>query len=73
MVPVPSAARKVFFSTNGFTINHYITMSDLSDHIFFLKAHDPFNPLTHRDDKDNDKYTHKYTNEKCFKGGEWWA
>ena len=38
---------------------------------FRLKAHDPHNPLTHRDDKDNDKYTHKYTNEKCFKGGEW--
>ena len=28
----------------------------------FLKANDPHNPLTLRDDKDNDKYKHKYTN-----------
>ena len=29
--------------------------------IYFLKAHDPHNLLTLRDDKDNEKYTHKYT------------
>ena len=34
MSVVVVAARKVFFSTNDFTINHYIIMSDLSDHIF---------------------------------------
>ena len=32
-VPMISV-RKVFFSTNGFAINHYIIMSDLSNHIF---------------------------------------
>ena len=53
-------------STNGFTINHYIIMSDLSNHIF-LKAHDPNNPLALIDDKDNDKYTHKYTHTKIHK------
>ena len=35
--------------------------------LYFLKAHDPHNPLTLQDDKDNDKYTHKYTNQKCLK------
>ena len=33
-------------------------MSDLSKYIF-LKAHDPQKSLTLRDDRENDKYTHK--------------
>ena len=55
-----SAAVRMYapkISTNGFTINH----------IYFLKAHDPNNPLTLIDDKDNDKYTHKYTHTQIHK------
>ena len=45
-----------------------LPMLDLSNDIF-LKAHHPHNPLTHRDDRDNHKYTHKYTDthEKSLK------
>ena len=35
--------------------------------IYFLKAHDPHNLLTLRDDKDNEKYTHKYTHTQIHK------
>ena len=40
---------------------HYKSLHQTYQIIYFLKAHDPHNPLTLRDDKYNDKYTHKYT------------
>ena len=56
----PSVRNKNFNQWKS-TINHYI-ISQTYQIIYFLKAPDPHNPLTLRDDKDNDKYAHKYTN-----------
>ena len=53
-VPMISV-RKVFFFNQWFC---YKSLHQTYQIIYFLKAHDPHNPLTHRDDKDSDKYTH---------------
>ena len=62
---VRPSATKISFNGNPLII---ITLSCQTYQIIdFLKAVDPHNPLTFQDDKDNDKYIHKYTNLTCLK------